>query len=323
MTPPAAVRDDFAGPGGWDEGLRLLGITDVVGIEHDRWACATAEAAGHRRSRADVTRLNPIDWFGLAGYVASPPCPSWSRMGNGAGMAALDDLLAQAAGVLAGAPIRQVSADTRVALMLEPLRAVGYLEPPWVALEQVPGCLPAWEHYATLLRARGYYVATGVLDAAAYGTPQHRRRAVLLAHRDRPVVLPAPTHGDAGGMFPLLPRVTVADALGWTVADAEARRVGNGPDAATYDCSWIAERPATTIVGNLVLHHPGTNTNRFNTATKTRNDGLRLTLAEASVLQGFPADYPWQGPLRVAAQQLGNAVPPPLAAAVLRPLLAA
>ena len=30
------ILDGFAGPGGWDEGLRLLGRTDVVGIEWDR-----------------------------------------------------------------------------------------------------------------------------------------------------------------------------------------------------------------------------------------------------------------------------------------------
>ena len=320
--PPPAVRDDFAGPGGWDEGLRMLGITDgVIGVELDPWACATAEAAGHHRLRADVTRLNPIDWFGLEGYIASPPCPSWSRMGNGAGVAALDDLLGQAAGVLVGAPVHQVSSDPRVALMLEPLRVIVAARPRWVAFEQVPDCLPVWAHYAALLRTVGYSTATGMLDAADYGTPQHRRRAVLIAHLDRRVTLPAPTHGEDGGMLPLLPRVTVAEALGWTVAEAEARRVGNGPDAATYDCTWVTERPATTIAGRLVMCHPGANTNRFNTATKTRNDGLRLTLAEASVLQGFPADYPWQGNRGAAAQQLGNAVPPPLAAAVVGTLL--
>ena len=55
------IRDDFAGPGGWDEGLRLLGVTDhVVGFEWDRSACLTAKAeqiaegppmshAGHKR----------------------------------------------------------------------------------------------------------------------------------------------------------------------------------------------------------------------------------------------------------------------------------
>jgi DNA (cytosine-5)-methyltransferase 1 len=49
----AVILDLFAGPGGWSEGLRELGLADV-GIEIDRWACATRAAAGHATIRADV-----------------------------------------------------------------------------------------------------------------------------------------------------------------------------------------------------------------------------------------------------------------------------
>lgn len=52
------IVDLFAGPGGWDEGLRLLGVQDVVvGLELDSAACATAEAAGHLRYQ-DATRCH-------------------------------------------------------------------------------------------------------------------------------------------------------------------------------------------------------------------------------------------------------------------------
>ena len=30
-----SIIDLFAGPGGWDEGLRMIGRTDVLGIEWD------------------------------------------------------------------------------------------------------------------------------------------------------------------------------------------------------------------------------------------------------------------------------------------------
>lgn len=53
------IVDLFAGPGGWDEGLRMLGIHDVLGVEWEPNACATAEAAGHRRLQADVAAIDP------------------------------------------------------------------------------------------------------------------------------------------------------------------------------------------------------------------------------------------------------------------------
>ena len=51
------------------------------------------------------------------------------------------------------------------------------------------------------------------------------------------------------------------------------------------------------------------------------HDGQRLTDAEAGVLQGFRRDYPWQGGRNHRAQQIANAVPPPMAAALLGTLL--
>lgn len=38
------IVDLFAGPGGWDEGLAMLGRRDVVGVEWDESACLTAGA---------------------------------------------------------------------------------------------------------------------------------------------------------------------------------------------------------------------------------------------------------------------------------------
>ncbi len=46
----------------------------------------------------------------------------------------------------------------------------------------------------------------------------------------------------------------------------------------------------------------------------------RITPAEAGRLQTFPDDYPWQGRTGQVGQQIGNAVPPLLAAAIVTAL---
>jgi DNA (cytosine-5)-methyltransferase 1 len=59
---------------------------------------------------------------------------------------------------------------------------------------------------------------------------------------------------------------------------------------------------------------------RVHTSRQDTPNSAVVTPAEAGVLQGFPADYPWAGGATAAYRQVGNAFPPPVAKAVLEEL---
>ena len=342
------IIDLFAGPGGWDEGLRMIGRTDVLGIEWDESACLTAEAAGHKRLRADVAELDPRDYVGAEGLIASPPCQAWSLAGKRGGeedRAACHELADRMAAGDDSTDWREWT-DDRSPLVCQPVRWVRELRPEWIALEEVPAVLGLWEHMARIFRAWGYSVWVGTLLAADYGVPQTRTRAILMASRVRTVTPPEPTHAEHPEGVDLLGGghrekwVSMAEALGWgfdsepscTVSSGGAATGGAEPFAnAGYRkrlASFVsADRPAPTIVttrrskdglvvGRQSKGHakPG---EQVSAAERTESGGVRVTVQEAGVLQSFAADHPWQGGRTKQYEQVGNAVPPLLAAHVL------
>ncbi len=91
---------------------------------------------------------------------------------------------------------------------------------------------------------------------------------------------------------------------------------------------WQWERPATTVCGDPRIPAPGyrKGTERAFDGVVTSDEllspvGIKLTVEEALTLQGFPPDYPVQGSRTKKFEQIGNAVCPPLAAAVLGALI--
>ena len=217
--------------------------------------------------------------------------------------------------------------DDRGALMAEAVRYVDELRPNVLAFEQVPPVLVMWQAMVPWLRDRGYSVWTGIVNAADYGVPQTRRRAVLLARRDgRPAGPPAATHtrlvdapDDLFGTV-LEPWVPMAAALGWQAGPDGTRDWDehvNDQTGTVLDLDWPLTRPATVVAGRGLVQHPGATANRFNSSTKSRNDGIRVTVAQAAVLQSYPEDYRFGTDTASQASQylqVGNSVPPVLAA---------
>lgn len=468
------VVELYAGAGGWSEGHRL--VTAGAGprpVGLDNWvsACATAVAAGHLRVCADVATY-PTEPFtgGVAGLMASPPCQAFSMAGNRAGETDRPRVHQLVDAYAAGATGPGVGwADPRSHHTAQPVRWVRALQPEWVALEQVPPVLPLWHHIARVLGQWGYSTWCGLLNAADYGVPQTRTRAILIASRARAVAPPPPTHAQfpAEDLFGdrRLPWVSMAQALGMDGVDRPARTVcgnreprwafgegdtsyGTGwtlvgnqmperaaggyqtrPDdqpaptvtagARSYgwveteqtcataagwvphlvgtdrpaptvvanadrwelhsrrdsagwerdhgerrnrddtepaptltgeagrwelltagrekvndrtlprpvdqpapmiafghsDMRWVAARPATTVLGDPRVAAPG-HRDRAG-GERQHEESVRITVVQAAVLQSFRPDYPWQGTKTVQFTQVGNAIPPLLAAAVV------
>jgi DNA (cytosine-5)-methyltransferase 1 len=337
VPPRTDVVDLFAGPGGWDVAARRLGL-DPLGVEWTEDTCATRRRAGLRTLRVDVSTLDPRELGPAAGLIASPPCQTFTQAGSlRDGLASLPGIRGAMDALARGEDVRHLAAaDPRSVLVVEPLRWALALRPEWLAWEQVPRVLPIWRHAADVLGARGYRCWTGVLDAADYGLPQRRQRAVLIGARAGVPGEPAPTHAE-GGAGGLAPWVSMAEALGWDPTwklrshyrrvpskDLEAgRNVGR-----VYSPSDVVAvtRPSRTVTGG---------TTRWNLRTPR---GTRfLSAREVAILQGWPEGYPWPTPdmdcrlnrgpgasLRVRTiNQLSVAVPPPLAEAVLREALRA
>jgi DNA (cytosine-5)-methyltransferase 1 len=128
----------------------------------------------------------------------------------------------------------------------------------------------------------------------------------------RPVEDPAPTiafgHSDMRWMAPAGATSEMVDPR----PDSEPARTITGKGTA----AWVADRPATTVCGDARIGSPG-HRNREGGELQFGAESVRVTIQEAGVLQSFPADYPWQGTKTQQYQQVGNAVPPLLAAAVL------
>lgn len=297
--------DLFAGPGGWDLACEKLGIGSL-GIEFDAAACATRRAYGLPTVEGDVRDFGPEVFPEAEGLIASPPCQTFSAAGNGAGRKALDKVLLGIQQVADGGDAPAFD-DERTGLVLEPLRWALEGDYRWLAFEQVPAVLPVWEAMAVVLRGRGYSVATGRLNAEQFGVPQTRKRAILVARRDRLVSLPQPTHSRYYSRRPdhldlgVERWVSMAEALSWGMVYRASKQRNASLRSPEY--------PAPT----LAFGHD------YNSAGWLGSPSFRsISQAEAATLQTFPPDYPWQGTKGKQFQQIGNAIPPLLAEHVLR-----
>ncbi|RMG90875.1 MAG: DNA cytosine methyltransferase [Chloroflexi bacterium] len=331
------VVDLFCGAGGLSYGLASAGLSIRVGVDLDVGCKYPYETNIRARFvAADVAKLTPSDLDHLFGdaqvrvLCACAPCQPFSSAN------------VQTRGC----------AHSKYGLGFEVLRIVEETIPAVVVMENVPKFRksPVYEKILAGLDSAGYYVDTSVVNAAAYGTPQNRKRLVLLASRLGPITLELPqlapteykTVRDAiGGLPPIGAGETCPDDPLHTALRMSSRNLarirasvpgGSWKSWPTHlDISVASPTTSTSAYGRMEWDKPaptittqccGFGNGRFGHPEQDR----AISLREAALLQGFPPDYRFVPQGRsvkktVVARMIGNAVPVPLAQAIGRSIL--
>lgn len=163
------------------------------------------------------------DWV-----VGGPPCQGFSTVGK-----------------------RQAE-DSRNGLIREFVRAVRFLRPEGVLIENVVGLrdMRFVTSVKSMLTEMGYWVSCHVLTSADYGIPQLRRRIIFVGHRDRGFFAgPAVTHERNK-------YVSVWDAIGDLppLEPGEIRTDYKSPPSTPYQVKM--RRNSISLQGHEASNHP-------------------------------------------------------------------
>jgi DNA (cytosine-5)-methyltransferase 1 len=310
--PTFDVVEICAGAGGQALGLERAAFDHALAVELDPNACNTLRA---NRSEwkiaegdvADLSVWDPHDYCGVTLLAGGVPCPPFTIAGKQLGATDERDLFAWA------------------------VELVGIIQPRALLLENVRGMsLPRFagyrQHVLDRLTELGYVAEWQLLQASDFGVPQLRPRFVLVALQteDAPYFSWPEPQGEPGTVGEVLRDLMGAN--GWAGADAWARG---------------ADKIAPTIVGGSKKHggadlgptrakrawaEMGVDALGVADDAPKRGDcftvGPKLTADMVARLQGWlaekPHEFEWKFSGRKTAKyrQIGNAFPPPVAAAV-------
>lgn len=320
------IVDLFAGAGGLTLGFVRAGFEPVFAVDIDASAAET-----HAANFDCPTHVGPIE--GLESFpradvvIGGPPCQGFSPLGRSGDGKARESLNR---------------------LWREYVRALKQVKPQIFVMENVPEFLRS-QQFKTFLSTcgrdedlRGYRIEHRVLNAADFGVPQKRRRAIVIASRNGAPRWPSETHGE--GLLASEPYVTVREAISDLpeVPDGVNWHIGRHPTDLSLEryrtvpaggnrFDLARERPdllppcwkrktsgATDVFGRLWWDRPAcTIRTEFFKPEKGRYlhpvAHRAITHREAARLQSFPDDFEFRGSKTSVARQIGNAVPPRLA----------
>lgn len=337
----------FSGAGGLDIGVHLAGIDVLCAVDSDKQCIETLKANRIFSTAAirhdSIANLTGADFSSTLKerrtdkliLIGGPPCQPFSKAGywvtNNRRLGSLD-------------PRNMIG---------HYLRLISELRPDGFILENVESLLhPTNAHVALSIEefacSLGYNLIRYRADALDFGVPQRRRRVFFIASLKPITGAPKPTHGPDeinGSKIQSLPYERAIDWIGQfdtpeyaepgesLVGQTYSKEASQIPPGRNYFA--LTERdghPSPCFKANtrfwsflLKLHplepswtipaQPGPWVGPLHWNNR------RLRAAEIAALQTFPADYVLTGSRRAVQRQIGNAVPPLLARAMVRFLL--
>ena len=343
------VIDLFAGVGGLSLGFEMEGFDILLANEFDQ-SIATAYKENHKSTNVvvgDITSLDLSKVFGeyvnkIDVVIGGPPCQGFSQKGK-----------------------RKTINDERNFLFKHYVEVVKFVKPKYFVMENVPNLLTAEKGFFLneikgLFKGYGYSIRYGVLNAADYGVPQNRRRAIIIGkYLATPPELP----------LPCKQKVTIWDAI----SDLAYLESGEGEFEQEYRNSpksdyekkmrkgskildnHMATKHSALALERLSLIPPNagkevlpkehitksvysgtwsrmkqndvavTITTRFDTPSSGKFThpflNRAITVREAARLQSFPDTFKFIGSKMSQMKQVGNAVPPLLARKIARVIM--
>lgn len=340
------VIDLFSGVGGLSLGFEEEGFNILLANECDE-SIANAYMKNHRKAKMVVGDITSLDLNAVFGnyknkvdvIIGGPPCQGFSQKGK-----------------------RKTIHDKRNFLFKYYVKVVELVKPKYFVMENVPNLLTTEKGYffneiETLFNGMGYFLQHGVLNAADFGVPQNRKRAVII--------------GKMNGVAPALPsplneKVTIWDAI----SDLAFLGSGEGNEVQEYRNAPQSEyEKKLRGHANLLYNHKATKHSTLSlkrlrmippnagkevlpqeqltksiysgTWTRMKKDDVSVTITtrfdtpssgkfthpflnraitvrEAARIQSFPDEFIFIGSKSSQMRQVGNAVPPLLASAIAK-----
>lgn len=321
MSNPLTAVSLFSGCGGFDWGAAQAGVKII-------WAndCDPAAAAAYRSLFPAVKfhegDIREVEEFPKADVlIGCYPCTGFSEAAK------------------RNTPHTNKERDLRENpgnfLYREFLRALRQVQPKFLFVENVRGMLSAedgWflKRQLAGFRRHGFRVKYEMLRAENYGVPQQRRRVFIVgvhrSVRDFCYEFPAPTHGPGTDNDFLTLRDTLSQ-LQPSADDGRWRKDFHGHYLTrNRKRSW--DEPSYTIVAHAshVPLHPAGKPMRPAGKDKYELQGKvnrRLSWRQCAAIQSLPSHIAVPGGLAAKYRVVGNAVPPPLALSLLKPVVEA